>query len=39
VHSQMARLVARRDYAGAQKAVDGVIAVMDRLVASIERGN
>lgn len=38
VHSQMARLVARRDYAGAQKAVDGVIAVMDRLASSIERG-
>jgi DNA-binding GntR family transcriptional regulator len=38
VHSQMARLVARRDYTGAQKAVDGVIAVMERLASSIERG-
>ena len=35
--SKMARLVARRDYAGAQKASDGVIAVAERLVASIER--
>jgi len=34
-HSKMARLVARREYNGAQKASDGVIAVMERLVASI----
>ncbi len=34
--SKMARLVARREYNGAQKASDGVIAVMERLVASIE---
>jgi hypothetical protein len=33
----MARLVARREYYGAQKASDGVIAVMERLVAGIER--
>jgi DNA-binding GntR family transcriptional regulator len=37
VHSKMARLVARRDYNGAQKAVDGVIAVLDRMAALIER--
>jgi DNA-binding GntR family transcriptional regulator len=36
-HSKMARLVARRDYNGAQKASDGVITVMERLVNSIER--
>jgi DNA-binding GntR family transcriptional regulator len=35
--SNMARLVARRDYNGAQKASDGVIAVIERLVASIDR--
>jgi len=38
-HSKMVRLVARRDYNGAQKASDGIIAVMERLVASIERLN
>jgi len=38
VHSQMARLAARRDFNGAQKAVDGMIAVMERLAATIERG-
>lgn len=32
-HSTMIRLVARRDYKGAQKASDGVIKVMERLVA------
>lgn len=35
-HSKMVRLVARRDYNGAQKASDGVIAVMERLVSSID---
>jgi DNA-binding GntR family transcriptional regulator len=35
-HSKMARLVARREYNGAQKASDGVIAVMERLVASLD---
>lgn len=35
-HSKMARLVARREYNGAQKASDGVIAVMERLVAGIQ---
>lgn len=35
-NSKMARLVARREYNGAQKASDGVIAVMERLVAGIE---
>ena len=36
-HSRLARLAARRDPAGSQKAVDGVIAVLERLVASVER--
>jgi DNA-binding GntR family transcriptional regulator len=36
-NSKMARLVARREYNGAQKASDGVIAVMERLVASVDR--
>jgi DNA-binding GntR family transcriptional regulator len=36
-HSKMARLVARREYNGAQRASDGVIAVMERLVASTEQ--
>ena len=36
-NSNLARLVARRDYNGARKASDGVIAVMERLVASIDR--
>lgn len=35
--SKMARLVARRDYNGSQKASDGVIAVMERFVASVDR--
>jgi DNA-binding GntR family transcriptional regulator len=35
--SKMARLVARREYSGAQKASDGVIAVVERLLAGIER--
>ena len=36
-HSKMARLIARREYNGAQKGSDGVIAVMERLVASVDR--
>lgn len=35
-HSSMVRLVARRDYQGAQKASDAVIAALERLVASVE---
>ena len=35
-HSKMARLIARREYIGAQKGSDGVIAVMERLVASFD---
>ena len=35
--SKTARLVARRDYNGAQKAADGIITVMERLVNSIDR--
>lgn len=35
--SKMARLVARRDTIGAQKAADGVIAGIERLAASIDR--
>ncbi|MEE4216584.1 MAG: GntR family transcriptional regulator [Xanthomonadales bacterium] len=35
-HSAMLRLIARRDYKGAQKASDGVITVIERLVASIQ---
>jgi DNA-binding GntR family transcriptional regulator len=35
--SKMARLVARRDTAGAQKASDGVIGGIERLAASIDR--
>lgn len=35
-HSAMLRLIARRDYNGAQKASDGVITVIERLVASIQ---
>jgi DNA-binding GntR family transcriptional regulator len=36
-NSKMARLVTRREFNGAQKASDGVIAVMERLLASVER--
>jgi len=36
-HSTLARLVARRDFNGAQKAVDGVMAVIERLAAGSER--
>lgn len=35
-YSKMARLVARRDYIGAQKASDGVIAVMERYASSVD---
>lgn len=35
--AKMARLIARRDYTGAQKAVDASIAVLERLVASADR--
>jgi len=36
-NSKMARLVARREYNGAQKASDGVMSVIERLVASVDR--
>jgi DNA-binding GntR family transcriptional regulator len=36
-HSQMARLVARRDSSGAQKASDAIIAVLERLAAGVNR--
>lgn len=36
-HSKMARLIARRDHIGAQKAVDGAIGVLERLVTSVDR--
>lgn len=36
-HAQMARLVARRDFNGAQKASDGIIAVLERLASSVDR--
>lgn len=35
--SKLARLVARRDFNGAKKAVDGLIAVIERLAAGTER--
>lgn len=35
--SKMTRLVARRDFKGAQKASDSIIAVLERMVANIER--
>jgi DNA-binding GntR family transcriptional regulator len=35
--AKMARLIARRDSTGAQKAVDASIAVLERLVASVDR--
>jgi DNA-binding GntR family transcriptional regulator len=35
--SKMARLIARRDYSGAQKASDGVVAVMERYAAGLGR--
>lgn len=36
-HARLARLVARRDPQGAEKAVDGVIGVLERLVGMVER--
>lgn len=36
-HAKMAKLIARRDHGGAQKAVDGVISVLERLVAGVRR--
>jgi len=36
-HSKMARLIARRDYVGAQKASDSAIAVMERFVSNVGR--
>ena len=36
-HAQMARLVARRDYNGAQKASDGIIGVLERLVGGVDQ--
>jgi DNA-binding GntR family transcriptional regulator len=36
-HSKMARLVARREFRGAEKASDGIIAVLERLVANVDR--
>jgi DNA-binding GntR family transcriptional regulator len=37
VHATLARLSARRDHVGAQKAADGVITVLERLVANADR--
>ena len=39
VNSKMARLVARREFRGAQKASDGRIVVLERLVADVDRLN
>ncbi|MEJ8568134.1 GntR family transcriptional regulator [Elongatibacter sediminis] len=36
-HAQLARLVARRDFNGAQRASDATIAVLERLVGGIDR--
>jgi len=36
-NAKMARLVARREYRGAQKASDGRIAVLERMVSSVDR--
>ena len=36
-HAQLARLVARRDYHGAQKASDSIIGVLERLVGGIDQ--
>jgi len=36
-HAQMARLVARRDVNGAQKASDAIIAVLERIVGGTEK--
>ena len=35
--SKMARLVARRDFKGAQKASDSIISVLERMVTSVDR--
>jgi DNA-binding FadR family transcriptional regulator len=35
--SKMARLIARRDYSNAQKASDGLIAVIERYVSMVRR--
>jgi DNA-binding GntR family transcriptional regulator len=35
--SKMTRLVARRDFKGAQKASDSIIAVLERMVANVDR--
>ena len=37
VNSKMARLVARREFRGAQKASDGRIVVLERLIADADR--
>ena len=37
VNSKMARLVARREFRGAQKASDGRIVVLERLIADVDR--
>jgi len=37
VHGRMAKLVARRDYNGAQKASDAIMAVLERLVTGVDR--
>ena len=37
--SKMTRLVARRDFKGAQKASDSIIAVLERMVANVDRIN
>lgn len=36
-HSKIARLVARRDYIGAQKASEGAMAMMERYLSKLER--
>lgn len=37
-HSKMARLVARRDFIGAQKSSDAVIGILERFVATLPAG-
>ena len=37
--SKMTRLVARRDFKGAQKASDSIMAVLERMVANVDRIN
>ena len=36
MHGQLARLVARRDYNGAQKSSDAIISVLERLVTGVD---